>query len=233
MNIKNAIEEEKLYVEERLNNQTGGSLIDRLSKYGYDSLSEYFEDKKDYLLKTTNFEFYTGDANGMLEIGREAFGSKTPYVFIPTLAKTSIWKGLDAMIDRKICYMLDIDVFDVGANGGVIVTSPEDLSLEILIPDNLDVDFNYFLERFYKFYKKYFDDVVIDNNDILINGVKVQGSGYIENNGMFMFLSHISFVDNSKIIGQVCIKTSDKQAGWIDSNVLTKEMLYQEVMSWL
>lgn len=230
--IKNAIEEEQCYLQDRLDNKKT-SLINRLIPYGYNSLDEYFDDKRDYQLKNVNYKIYSDDAEGMIVLGKEAFEKQIPYIFIPTLQKTSIWLGVGSDIDRQLCSDLGLDIFEVGANGGTIVTSPDDFSFEVLFPDFIDVDDRYFLNKFYNFYKKYFDDVVIDGNDILINGVKIQGSGSIQTNEMFMFMCQVSFVDNVETINKICTKNSGKQAGCIDTSVLTKEMIYEEVLSWL
>lgn len=80
----------------------------------------------------------------------------------------------------------------------------------LLIPKTIDVTFEYFLNRYVKFYSKYFDDVVIDNNDILINGKKIQGSIFFDSNDMYFYGTAISFIDRMDLIKKICKKQSIK-----------------------
>lgn len=154
-------------------------------------------------------------------------------ILMPQLNSISAWRGLDTPVDFNLCKELGVEVYEVGAPGGIIVTSPNDFSIEILIPENIDINDQCFLEKFKTYYDKYFDNVEINNNDILINGKKIQGSGSVRANGMYLFMTQVSFEDHFDIINQICQKKSSKQPGIIDSTILSKQMLQEEVLSWL
>ena len=51
-----AIAEEKLYVADRMK-QINTSLIDRLKPFGYETIEEYFNEKRNFLYSQTEFNF--------------------------------------------------------------------------------------------------------------------------------------------------------------------------------
>ena len=118
-------------------------------------------------------------------------------------------------------------------NGGNIVSGPEDFSMGILLPNTIDVSLDYFLVLFADIYKKYFSNVIIDNNDIMINNQKIQGSIFFEANNMFFYGTEITFSDKSNLIQKFCHKEQEKIPGYIDSSILSKDKLQEEILQWL
>lgn len=230
--IEKAIETEKKYQNDRIKGITDESLLDLLKQFGYKDIETYFLDKIDYELTKVGVESYVGDMVGIPNAIADAIKLGKPTTFFPYASRKFIWHGNEE-IDLELCNSLDIDILTLDYFGGNIVSGPEDFSMGFLVPKTIDVTFEYVLNRFASFYKKYFDDVVIDNNDILINGNKVQGSICFDGNGMFFFGTAISFTDRTDLIKKICKKESTKIPGFIDSNILSKEVLIKEVNSWV
>jgi len=230
--IEKAIEVEKKYQEDREKGIENKSLAELLNPFGYNNLENYFLDKINYQLKHVGIQAYEGDMLGIPDAIAESVKTATPTTFFPYARRKFIWHGNEE-IDLELCEKLNIDILTLDYFGGNIVSGPEDFSMGFLVPKTIDVSFEYVLNRFANFYKKYFKDVIVDNNDIIINGNKIQGSICFEGNGMFFFGTAISFTDRTDLIKQICKKKSTKIPGFIDNNILTKEELVQEVKSWV
>lgn len=230
--IEKAIEIENKYQNNRMNEIETLPLIDLLKPLGYDNIDSYFLDKIDYSLTNVGAVSYEGDMLGIPEAIAEAVRTATPTIFFPYASRKFIWHGNEE-VDLELCNNLEIDILTLDYFGGNIVSGPEDFSMGFLVPKTIDVTFEYVLNRFANFYKKYFDDVIIDNNDILINGNKVQGSICFDGNGMFFYGTAISFVDRTNLIKKICKKQSTKIPGFIDSTILSKQVLVKEVKSWV
>lgn len=208
------------------------SLSDRLAPYGYADLETYFYDKKEYKLKNTNFVFCYEDVVTCLNLAWKSFETAIPHVFMPKVDNTIVCFGTEK-VNFDYCKEHNISCYDLRYTGGTIVSSPDDMELHILIPNNIGIDTEYFLNKFCDFYKNYFNDVKINGNDILINGKKVQGIMYLRSGDMWLFGSHISFADNTELVKNICFKEMVKPVGYIDPNILSREVLKEEVLSWL
>lgn len=207
--IEEAIKIEKKYQKDKTMFETNKSLIDLLVPLGYSSLEEYFVDKIDYEIKNLKVEKYVGNILNIPEEINKSIESKTPTVFLPYIKNDFIWHGNEE-IDNDMCKDLNIDVLTLNYFGGNIVSGVGDFSMGLLIPKTIDVTFEYFLNKYVEFYKKYFDNVILDNNDILINNKKVQGSIFFDKNDMYFYGTAISFTDRTEMIKKICKKKSIK-----------------------
>jgi lipoate-protein ligase A len=66
------------------------------------------------------------------------------------------------------------------------------------------------MSKFHEIISKYIEDVVIDGNDILIEGKKVLGSMERRIGRVYVWAAQISFEDHSEIIKKICNKQSIK-----------------------
>ena len=80
---------------------------------------------------------------------------------------------------------------------------------------------------------QYYDNVKIDNNDILINDKKICG-GIINNynNNILVVVFQINFIDKYNDIINICGK-SQKIPGYIDNKLLDAEKIKNEFIKWL
>ncbi len=122
-----------------------------------------------------------------------------------------------------------VTVYNLGYQGGYIITSANDLSYVIVTPD-IGVSDDYYLRRIKSILDRYCDGVTIDRNDILIDGEKVIGSASYKVNGMNAFMFAASFTDYTDLIMELCPPRTGKAPGYITG--CTAEQLRAEIMEW-
>lgn len=122
-----------------------------------------------------------------------------------------------------------VTVYNLGYNGGYIITGANDLSYVIVTPD-IGVNDDYYLRRIKSILDQYCEGVTIDHNDILIGGKKVIGAASYKVNGMNAFMFGASFTDYTDLIYQLCPPQTGKAPGYITG--CTAEQLRAEIMEW-
>ncbi len=227
--IEAAIRAEKEYLSLRL---SGGPAVLDLTDFGYADLNDYFEDKREYLIKHCGIEIHETTMDNIESRVEAAVVAKVPSLWIPTADEVFVWHGSDP-IDRALCEKLGVRVYDMNYLGGTIVSGPEDLSFAIIVPDSIDVGTAYMLDKIKGIMSKYLYGVRVDGNDILVGNEKVLGSMNRRVNGVYVFACQISYADRSDYIRQLCTKQSTKAPGTIDSRLLQKDVLKSEVIACL
>lgn len=232
-NIENAIKIEEQYIQYRLNNKEPFSLEDEIKKCGFDNLEQYFDKKLDFQISQLNFSvedvlpFTATDA--MLNL----MNTKTNGILLMNTDQTVVYHG-SKDFNREYCEENNIPVIEHYSNGGTLVASDGELSIGICMPFFNGLSGRYMLLKLKNIFDKYYDDVVIDNNDIMIDGKKVCGTTVYPTSEVFGFLAQFSFDDKSELISKICYPSesdSNKIAGYIDK--LTREELRKEVLEWL
>ena len=122
-----------------------------------------------------------------------------------------------------------VTVYNLGYNGGYIITGANDLSYVIVTPD-IGVNDAYYLRRIKAILDQYCEGVTINHNDILIDGKKVIGSASYKVNGMNAFMFGASFTDYTDLVYQLCPPQTGKAPGYITG--CTAEQLRAEIMEW-
>lgn len=230
-NLTEAMSEEKKYIADRLND-INSSIIERLSQYGYDNLTDYFKDKKEYLFNEWKPEVIYIDVKD-LTVGLEnAIHNEQYGVYISVSNDSYAFHGSD-YIDYNLAEKLGVYVAELYHKGGTIIGGSGDLGIEIVAPVSIELDADVILKKFYEIISKYMDNVEISGNDILVNGKKVLGSMSRRVGNAFIWAAQVSFEDHSELINQLCNKKSIKQPSYIDSNILNKDMFEKEVLKWL
>lgn len=228
--IEKAIAAEQLYLQSRLNGEDAA--LD-LSEYGYENLDTYFTDKKEYQLKHCGMELHEPPMSTVISEFVEAVKQRKPSIWIPTADSVFVWHGDDA-IDEALCEELGVEIYQMpNFIGGNIVSGPSDFSMTVCIPADIDITTKYMLNRLKEIMDKYIDGVIIDGNDFLLDGRKVMGVMNLRVNGMYLFACHISYADHTEYINQICQKPTEKVPGYIDSSLLPKQTLKNEVLAWL
>lgn len=126
------------------------------------------------------------------------------------------------IIYQKVNYVTD---------KGVIITGDGDLKFVIIMPDNIDINIYYFIRKIKNYLLKYFINVDVHNNDIMIKKKKVIGTVKNNINNMNVFMFQITFNDRTELIKKICTE-SIKEVGFIDPNILNAETLLEEILSW-
>lgn len=153
-------------------------------------------------------------------------------IYISTTDGLYAFHGSDD-IDYELCKELGVTVAELYHQGGTIIGSVEDLGIEIVAPISLGLDHSYIINKFYEIISQYENDVVIDGNDILVNGEKVLGSMVRHVGNAFVWAAQISFEDHSKTIQKICKKESKKKPGRLHGKGVTKNKILREVLKWL
>ena len=90
------------------------------------------------------------------------------------------------------------------------------------------------LENIKLILEKYFSNVSIEGNDILIDGLKVAGSTAYSNDKIFFMIFHFSMSEKKELILNICgAPKTGKQVGYINTNILNVNKLKEELLSWL
>ena len=124
--------------------------------------------------------------------------------------------------------------YDATEGGGVIIASPGDLSFLVMRPFNWDRPLSDMIKNHLKIYlSTKFDNVEVNNNDVLIDGKKAIGTAGTIKNDMAIFMFLASFTENSELINELCPPRHGKIPQPIDNSIVTKEELKNEIISWL
>lgn len=136
-------------------------------------------------------------------------------------------------IDYKLCKKLGVRVVELGYNGGTILGSADDLSIIIIAPVGAGLNHDLIFNKYFEIISKYIPNTTINGNDILIDGNKVCGSMERTVGEVYEWAAQVSFADYSEYIAQICDKPQIKTPAYIDSTLLTRDQLEQEIISWL
>ena len=235
-NIALAIQKEEEYIYDKVNNNDVElNIYDYLAEAGYTDLEEYRRDAKDYWVKSQNYvvveepvinadvpvPYLTNQTPAFLYTINCAYN----YAFIPISYTNYNLLEDFGYTPVKLGYE---------NSNGPILSSNGDLRIYLILKKNehIEITYHYFLIKLKEYFDRYFDNVEISNNDILINGEKVLGGAMIEYNGLLIVVFQINFVDKREDIINICGITP-KIPGCVDSSVVTAEQIKNEFLSWL
>lgn len=231
-NIERAVQQEIVYHIRKAKGEDV-KIYDFIKPCGYSDVNEFYWDKQLFLLKHANYvdveEPYIS-----LNLTTEFFENKIPAFLWTINCPTTYAFVPNSFTDFKRLTDLGLEPVKIGysADNGVIVSSDGDLRIFLIYPGDLEIRTDHFLTFFRDFLSDYFENVVVDNNDVLVNGKKVLGSVLMPFNKMGVFVSQISFSDKSDLIKKVCGEAA-KVPGFIDPAVLSPYTLKDGFASWL
>lgn len=136
-------------------------------------------------------------------------------------------------IDYDLCNELDVRVVELNYAGGTIIGSADDLSIIIVFPDTVGLTHEIVIDKFVEVIGKYVSNVSYSGNDILVNGKKVSGSMMRRFNDTWIWAAQVTFGDYSEYIEKICQKPAIKKPAYIDSSLLTRDVLEGELVAWL
>lgn len=136
-------------------------------------------------------------------------------------------------IDYDLCKELNVEVVELGYNGGTIIGSEKDLSIIIIFPKNVELTHEIIINKIVAIMSKHIDNVTVSGNDILIKGDKVSGSMMRHFFKTSLWAAQISFNDYSDYINKICNKTQIKKPSYVDSQLLSRDELEEEIVEWL
>lgn len=231
-NIVKAIEKEKEYLSYRMKDEEPFHLVDAVKECGFDSLTDYFKAKTEYIFNNLNFSLITKKPSECIDYFFEMMNAKeTGVVFIDS-NETFVFSGESKPYNAEFCEANNIPIYPLYTRGGAIVSTEGDFSIGICFPESVGVDVLFILSKLKSIFGKYMQGVTVNGNDLLVNGEKICGSIMYHQNGMKCFACHFSFKDNSDLIEKICnISGSIKTPTFIDG--LTVAMFKEELCQWL
>ncbi|MDD6530587.1 MAG: hypothetical protein PUF41_11480 [Prevotella copri] len=229
--IRRAVALENEYIQYRLNGEEPFSLADEIAKYGFATLEEYFDQKIEYMVSQTEFTIEDVYPSNAAESMLRLISSKKPGILLMDTDILVVYHG-DEEFNRTYCEEHGIPVVDYYTHGGTLIASDGELSMGICMPNSTGVSADWMLFKLSDILSKYMDNVVVDKNDIMVNGKKVCGSTTYSNEDTFAFIAQFSFDDKSELISVICPPhKTGKVPGFITE--LTREQLRREVKEWL
>lgn len=230
--IVKAIEIEKQYIAYRTKNKEPWHFIDRIKECGFETLDEYTNAKKSYLLSNIYFEVIETHPKQAITDVLNAIANKKASVLFADTEYTLVWNGNDSEFNEGYCYECNIPIYPLYTGGGTIVSTAGDLNIGICTPKHYGIDAQFILNHIADIFRKYTDKTVeVNGNDVLVDGYKVLGSATYNSNEMNMFITPVSFTEKSELISNICVKHSNKQPKHID--FMDSAMMKQEVLEWL
>lgn len=231
-NIEQAIKKEKEYLEHRMRNEEPFHLVDAVRDCGFDTLEDYFKNKRDYEFGHLDFSIIeTSSLEAISEVLLTIRSKKTAVLFADT-EFTLVWNGTGSVFNKEYCDSHGIPVLPLQTAGGTIVSTSGDLNIGICTPQLQGIDEAFLLNGLANIFRKYTDkNVEVDGNDILVDGYKVLGSSSYRAFGMLMLITPVSMTEKTKFINKICVKKSLKTPSYID--FMTSKELREEVQDWL
>ena len=229
-----AYQEECRYYEDkdRLHSNTL-NILDYIGKAGYDNYDDYYSDLQEYLLKIQDYEiveepeinaniplpYLSGNKPAFLY----AINCGTDYAFVPNRIN-----DYDAIEERGYTPVkLGYD-----SSNGPILSCDGDLRIYLVYPAIIDLSYDYFSKKIVSFLSGRFDNVRLDNNDVMLYDKKVIGGASTVVNNMRIVVFQVNFVDKLSDIQAICGITN-KVPGYIDSSIMSAEEFKNEFLTWL
>ena len=227
--LNKAIEVEKLNFPKQIDYKKLATLIE---PYGYSNLTQYFDEKRAYLFSQWEPKIYYIPIEKFAIEVEEAIQNNQDGIYIPIGTGYHAYHGTDS-IDLDLCKELNVNVIELNYNGGTIIGSSDDLSIEIIFPKIMSMNHPTMISKITEIISRYIPNCTYVGNDILINGEKICGSMTREEAGCFVWAAQITFNDYSELISKICNKPAIKKPSYIKSLTLTKEQLTKEILAWL
>ena len=170
--IVGAIEKEREYLSFRMKGEEPYHFVDVVKEYGFESLEEFFDAKRDYEFSQLNFDIIdTTPERAIADVLSCIEKKKTAMLFTVT-DKTLVWNGNNSEFNESYCEECGIPIYPLYTRGGTIVSTPGDLNIGICYPENNKLGSHYILNRFAEIFKKYTQKYIsVQGNDVLVDGV--------------------------------------------------------------
>lgn len=209
--ILRAMEVEQTYLSHKLKGKQNFQLIDEIKKCGFETLEEYFDDKRRYMLSQLEFAYEECIPQTCLQQVFSAINNQeTKFMFM--ISDHTFVFNCKGDFNKEYCEQNNIPVYYTQAGGGTIVSAEGDVSFCICVPRSINLNEHYILKNIASIIDKGYGVAKVDGNDILINGRKVLGSTSYRMNEMFAVVAHVSFTDNSELISKICTSSKGEKA---------------------
>lgn len=226
--------EEAIEMEQNLtaNGVKQADLFEHLEQFGFTHLSAYYDAKRVHLFGQWVPEVYYIDIGEYAAVTEDAIVNGKYGIYISKGEGIHAYHGSEP-IDYELCESLGVRVVDLNYAGGTIIGSADDLSIIIVFPASIGMNHPTIINKFCEIIGQYVPNVSRHGNDILVDEQKVSGSMTRDVGESFVWAAQVSFADYSDIIAKVCNKPQYKKPAYIDSTLLTRDKLEEELIAWL
>lgn len=233
-NIALAYQEECQYYndKDKLHSNTL-NILDYIGKAGYDNYDDYYSDLQEYLLKSQDYEIVEEpEINADIPIpylssNKSAFlyaiNCGVNYAFVPK--SINDYEAIEELGYTPVKLGYD-------SSNGPILSCDGDLRVYIVYPASISLSYGYFSSKIVAFLSRYFNDVRLDNNDVMVGDKKVIGGASAVINNMRIVVFQVNFVDKLSDIQSLCGITN-KVPGYIDPSIVSAEEFKNEFLKWL
>lgn len=237
-NILQGIKIQEKYLHDiEENGESNIVFADAIKDLGFSSLDDFFSQKALYQLRASLHEQYFSTTPAqIMNLSRECIQNKRCAVIDADVENNCVHIGFgkDTVINTEYCKQHNIEVYPYDGYGGAIVSGAGDYNLTLIFSDNIDIDTSVILKQIQRILSKYFDDVIVDSNDILIDGKKVMGATYAHANNMVFLGVAFAFVYQPDIVTAICgTPKTGKEIGCINPEILSRDQFKKELLSWL
>ena len=219
------------------NGESNIVFADAIKDLEFSSLDDFFSQKALYQLRTSLHEQYFSTTPAqIMNISRECIQNKRCAVIDADVENNCVHIGFgkDTVINTEYCKQHNIEVYPYDGYGGAIVSGAGDYNLTLIFSDNIDIDTSVILKQIQRILSKYFNGVIVDSNDILIEGKKVMGATYAHANNMVVLGGAFAFVYQPDIVTAICgTPKTGKEIGCINPEILSRQQFKKELLSWL
>lgn len=226
-------EENRYYKDKDSLHSNTLNILDYISKAGYDNYDDYYSDLQEYLLKIQDYEIVEEPEinadiplpylNGNKPAFLYAINCGVNYAFVPNRINDYAVIEEHGYTPVKLGY---------DSSNGPILSSDGDLRIYLVYPVNIILHYDYFSNKIVNFLSRYFENVRLDNNDIMLDNKKIIGGASTIMNNMRIVVFQINFVDKLSDIQAICGITN-KVPGYIDSSIISAVEFKNEFLSWL
>lgn len=230
--IVGAMAKEREYLSFRMKGEEPYHFVDAVKEYGFGSLKEFFEAKRDYEFSQIQFEVVETTPDKAIDAVFAAISAQKNTVGFINIDYTLVLTGNLGDANKEYCDECNIPIYPYYTNGGSSVATEGDILLGICFEKTRDHLFNYLLDKVKRIFEKHSSsNFEVVGNDILMDGKKIVGSAIFNQNEMYVLINYLSFSDKKDLIENICLKHSTKQPGYID--FMTRDDFKREVLEWL
>lgn len=237
-NILQGIKIQEKYLHDiEENGESNIVFADAIKDLGFSSLDDFFSQKALYQLRTSfRNQHYTTTPAQIMNLSRECIQNKRCAVIDADVENNCVHIGFgkDTVINTEYCKQHNIEVYPYDGYGGAIVSGAGDYNLTLVFSDSIDIDTFAILKQIQIILSRYFDNVTVDSNDILIDGKKIMGATYAHANNMVFLGVAFAFVYQPDIVTAICgTPKTGKEIGCINPEILSRDQFKKELLSWL
>ena len=168
---------------------------------------EFLNDENEYYIKNSTLNIKTINESTLLQETQTGVLAEDDTLLFVTPTKSHVYNG-NLAFNREYCDTNNVEVFDLGYNGGTIVTTNKDVAI-LYISKNKSL-LRFIQKEVHKIIKLHVDRSIMSGNDILIDGYKISGCAKKEVGNKYLYYFQFSFEVDLPLIEAITTKIIEK-----------------------